>query len=333
MSRPTTAAPRLSVLLCPFDRATPLRSALESLCRQTLPSERFEVVVVDDGSSDGTREVVAAFAGRLPVRYSYQRHAGRASARNHALFLARGEIVVLLDEDLASAGLLEAHLSAHERHPEAAVGIVGQVGLGHELADDPLMSFLWRTTACGPGVARPLAGAVLDFSHFGGGRSSCRRSFLLEHGVFNPVFRSGGESVELACRLVRHGFRLVYEPRAESTRIRPVDFDGVCRRLVRRGESNLMVSRLHPDPAVLAWSGILEAGPTWQVAGPHYERLLEAGRKLDRLVRIRREESLPIEPGDLGLLHRAYLAAFRASQAKGMVEGARAQGVPIEAWS
>jgi glycosyltransferase involved in cell wall biosynthesis len=311
----------LSALVCTYDRAELLRGTLESLCQQTLPQDQFEVVVVDDGSSDHTQQVVAAFEQRLPLVHSYQRNAGLASARNHALYLASGELALLVDDDdLAEPELLHRHLRAHRQHPAANVAVLGFTKLAPGIAGDPLMHFV--TEVGGFLFSYPFLKRrkYLDFSHFWGGRSSCKRSFLIEHGVFNPVFRFGCEDIELAYRLSKHDFKVVYEPRAVSVMVRPFDFDGFCRRLYRQGQSNQVFSRLHPVPQVQQWTEVDRAESRWREVEPHFERLMRTGRRLDRLARLRADAGVPADALDLELLHAAYWAAFRANKVKGIVE-------------
>lgn len=324
MDRSTSTRPDLSAVICTYDRADLLRLTLESLCGQTLARDAFEVVIVDDGSKDGTREVVRAFESRLPLRYSRQRNAGLASARNHGVFIARGDILLFLDDDdVADPRLLEAHRQAHREHPEASHGVLGYTGLDPAIANDPLMHFVTEVGCFLFSYPHVKPGELLDFSHFWGGRSSCKRSFLLDHGVFNPVFRFGCEDIELAFRLSKHGFQVVYEPRAVCTMVRKVSVDDMCRRLHRQGQSNFVFSRLHPDAVVQRWTEVPEAGEAWRQAAPAYDGMVRSARELDRIVRTRREAGLPVSPLDLALLHRSYWAAFRASKAKGIVEKAR----------
>ncbi len=314
---------KLSALVCTYDRAELLRGTLESLCRQTLPAEEFEVVVVDDGSSDHTREVVAEFEGRLPLVGSYQRNAGLASARNHGIYLSSGEISLLVDDDdLADPELVERHVEAHRRHPAVNVAVLGHTVMAPALAADPLMHFVTEVGAFLFSYPFVKQGEYLDFSHFWGGRSSCKRAFLIEHGVFNPVFRFGCEDIELAYRLAKHDFKVIYEPRAVSVMVRPFDFDGFCRRLYRQGQSNLVFSRLHPEPAVQKWTEVEGAVARWREMEPHYERLMRTGSQLDRLARLRAEAGLSSEDLDGQLLHAAYWTAFRASKVKGIADKA-----------
>ena len=89
---------KVSVIVPTFDRVAVLREAVESVLAQT--HRDLEVVVVDDGSTDATPELVAAFAaGDARVRYERQANAGAAAARNTGLAAASGDFVAFLDSD------------------------------------------------------------------------------------------------------------------------------------------------------------------------------------------------------------------------------------------
>jgi glycosyltransferase involved in cell wall biosynthesis len=92
----SAAPPRFSVVIPTYNRAHLLPRAVRSVLGQTLAD--FELIVVDDGSTDGTRELVAGM--RDPrLRYGFQPNAGAASARNHGARLATGEFLTFLDSD------------------------------------------------------------------------------------------------------------------------------------------------------------------------------------------------------------------------------------------
>lgn len=92
-------APLFTVVTPTYNRAGTLRRPYESLCRQTLRD--FEWLVVDDGSTDSTRDVIEIWQhnANFPIRYVWQENAGKAAAWNRALELARGEFFVCLDSD------------------------------------------------------------------------------------------------------------------------------------------------------------------------------------------------------------------------------------------
>lgn len=91
----------VSVIIPTYNCAERLVRALDSVDAQTYAHDRIEVVVVDDGSTDDTRERVGAFAARsdLSFRYLRQQNAGPAAARNHGMRVARGKVIAFLDDD------------------------------------------------------------------------------------------------------------------------------------------------------------------------------------------------------------------------------------------
>lgn len=114
MTRPT-----VSVVIPAYNRAGRLPAAIDSALRQGIAD--LDVVVIDDGSQDDTRAVVAAYGG--PVRYVYQENAGVGAARNTGIRHAPGAFVAFLDSDDRWAdGKLAAQLELFRRHP--AVGLV-----------------------------------------------------------------------------------------------------------------------------------------------------------------------------------------------------------------
>ena len=89
------AEPVVSVVIPLYNARDVIRETLEGLFAQTYP--HFEVIVVDDGSTDGSGEVVQGYGDR--VRYMFQRNAGVACARNRGIAAARGKYIALLDHD------------------------------------------------------------------------------------------------------------------------------------------------------------------------------------------------------------------------------------------
>ncbi len=120
---------KCSVIIPTYNRATLLRHTLESLARQSLPSNDFEVLVVDDGSSDSTADMVESFRERLNLHYFFQEDEGwrPAKARNVGIANAAGSICVLIDSGvLLHSGCLAAHVASHEE-AEVPVAVCGYV--------------------------------------------------------------------------------------------------------------------------------------------------------------------------------------------------------------
>ena len=112
----------VTVLICTRDRRAMLERALGSIASARVPAGlAWELVVVDNGSADGTAAAAEGFAGRLPIRVVREERAGLSHARNRGVEAARGGLIVWTDDDvLVDAGWLEAHCRAAAAHPEAA---------------------------------------------------------------------------------------------------------------------------------------------------------------------------------------------------------------------
>lgn len=112
--------PRLSVVITTRDRADLLESTLASLATQTLDDGSWELILIDNGSSDRTPEVVSAAARSVPIQSYYFAAAGKCRAQNFALSRARAELLVFSDDDVSfESGWLNALAAAADRWPEA----------------------------------------------------------------------------------------------------------------------------------------------------------------------------------------------------------------------
>jgi glycosyltransferase involved in cell wall biosynthesis len=115
--------PFFSVVVPTRNRPDQLVGLLEALCRQAYPAERFEVVLVDDGSDQPLDAVIEPFRGRLSITLLRQPHAGVANARQRGTAAARGDFLAFTDDDCRPAPDWLARLAEFcVRHPGAAVG-------------------------------------------------------------------------------------------------------------------------------------------------------------------------------------------------------------------
>ena len=115
--------PHVSIAICTRNRASSLRRTLARIAEIEVPSTiTYEIVVVDNGSSDGTAEAVRTFEGRLPLRRVLEPSPGISNARNRAVREIRGSYIVWTDDDvLVDRNWLAAYVRAFNEWPEAAV--------------------------------------------------------------------------------------------------------------------------------------------------------------------------------------------------------------------
>jgi len=161
----------------------------------------------------------------IPIRYLHQENRGQASARNHGIREARGEIVLFGDDDIIPSGnLVSEHLGWHRNYPEASVGVLGHVSWSPEVHPTPFMEWL--------GLAGPLfdyhslsRGMQVDVAHFYSNNVSLKVEFLRKNGTFDEDFRTyGWEDTELGYRLIRRGLRLLYNPNAVGYHYKYISF-------------------------------------------------------------------------------------------------------------
>ena len=113
----------ITVAICTFNRAESLRRTLDSLVAMRVPGDvPWEMVVVNNNSTDHTDDVISEYVGRLPVRREFEPRTGKSNALNRAIDAARGDYILWTDDDvLVDPGWLTAYVEAFRRWPEAAV--------------------------------------------------------------------------------------------------------------------------------------------------------------------------------------------------------------------
>ncbi|HWJ30792.1 MAG TPA: glycosyltransferase [Gaiellaceae bacterium] len=208
----TSAAPELSVIVPTRNRRRLLRECLDSLALQTASPDSFEVVVVDDGSEDGT----GAQLGKLepPHRLLVLRldHSGAAAARNHGLAHASGRSCLFLDDDMqAVPGLVAAHAAA-QRAGDGAV-VLGRIGRVARPGAGRLDRF--RAEELETHYAELENGRPPGWMDCYGGNFSAPRAVLEDVGGFRPEL-DVMHDVELGFRLGARGLPFVFEPAAAA---------------------------------------------------------------------------------------------------------------------
>jgi len=312
-------SPTITALLTTHNRAHLLPHVLASLERQTLPRSQFEIVAVDDGSSDDTPAVLAGYLSKLPLRIFRQAQSGVASAKNLGLFAANSPIIVFLDDDdVLDPDTLRVHLAAHQAHPDLATAILGHTRLAPDVAQSPLMKFAAGEGGVLFGYRWITPGQIYGYREFWGGRSSCKRQFLIEHGVFDHRFEFGYEDIECAWRLQPHKLRVIYEPKASTMMIRTISFDGFCRRSYRQGVAAHRFSQLHDEAEIRAYCDIDLANERWRNDWLNYAKSIRQARELDKLANNRIAEGGDLAEADREILQSFYREAHLLSYAKGV---------------
>src|SRR5919106_2219637 len=318
MMAPTSDRPLISVIIPTYQRATLLERSLESLTEQTLPQDAFEVVVVDDGSSDWTQSICTKLADQLPLRYLRIENSGIAAAKNLGVFASQAPLLLFFDDDdIADPGLLEAHVEAHREHPDEKVAVLGYTTWASELEVSPIMEYVTEIGQHLFSYKNLEDGQRLDYTYFWGGRSSCKRALLTTHGSFDQEM-SGIEDMELGFRLAKQGLAVIHTRAAKSYMVRPVTFDQFAERCRKRGHALWRFTQRHPDPAVERYCRVEEALEKWPSLEPQLEAKADRVRELEQ----RRSEEDELEQDELAELRELYGWTLEAFQARGVAEAA-----------
>lgn len=266
----------VSVIIPSFNHATYLPAAVDSALNQTTPPH--EIIIVDDGSTDGTGQVAASYGKR--VQYVYQQNGGLSAARNTGIARATGEMIVLLDaDDLLEPGFISIMTGALANAPDAAA-----VFCGYRMVDDANNS-LFQT---GPGSidTRRIRELMLDGNYLAAHCLLLRRAALEQTGPFDQSL-TACEDWDMWLRLTRHNQLLAVPDLLVRYRVQSGSMSDNPRRMldnrlavlqkVEAAEPELPPERLRRARA-RAWRA---AAVEWLQVGDHSEAvhcLLQAAR-------------------------------------------------------
>jgi GT2 family glycosyltransferase len=233
-----------SVIVPTWQRRASVARLLEALTRQTLEPGAFEVIVVVDGSTDGTVELLAAGWRPLQLLVHRQDNSGRAAACNAGLALARAPIVALLDDDMEPDDVwLAEHLAAHGEARDVAV--MGAVPTAEPAASAAGRYIQRRFDRHLARLARP--GTEIGFRDVFTGNLSIDRNAILAVGGYDATFTAyGNEDGELAIRLMDAGTRFAYRPSASARQHQDKDLAGAFQDARAKGATAVALARLHP---------------------------------------------------------------------------------------
>lgn len=233
--------PELTVVVATHNRRERLRACLDSLGRQTESPAAFEVVVVVDGSTDGTTEMLAELAPPFTLSVLTQSQAGASSARNAGAAQARGRVLLFLDDDEeASTSCVSAHLRVH-REQEKLVGI-GPIAIQLPADADRFARALadqWRRHT------ERLGSRKLTYLDCYAGNCSVARSLFEETGGFAPDLLREND-FEFAYRLHRAGAQFRFVTEGGVTESRTQGWRGMVGELELRGQIAIELYRRHP---------------------------------------------------------------------------------------
>ena len=298
---------RLSLVIATYNRGAKLCTTLDSLLMQTLPQEQWEVVVVNNNSTDDTAARFADYVAahpQLDARMVLETEQGVSAARNRGIAESRGEYIVVIDDDeRVVPEFLERYYSLFESHPEVgAAG--GRILPGFESVPPRWMSKYTERTIAG---TLDLGDRMREFPEgkfFGGGNHGYRRAVVGRYGGYDTSLgRTGGvllagEEKEFYGRLRAGGERIVYLPDAviyhlvEPERLTRGYFVKLCRNIGRSEDTDRIAYRFRREAcrrggevggSLGACIGLFVAGNAGQRGLPADNEVADNGRSAGSL--------------------------------------------------
>lgn len=249
-SRPFTGRqPALSLSIVSFNQRDALMECLEAACRQELPAGTFEIILTNDGSTDGTKEALESLTWPVPVTIVHQENSGIPAARNAGLRVARGRYVLFFNDDsIAAPNCLERHLDAHTSIVSGEKCVVlGRFEQPREAMGNALRRHLESSADVFPYAALPPQ-EFIPMQFFHTGNASVELSSVRKIGGMDESFcHDGCEDADLGIRLEKEGLKLYHEPTACVVHEQYVGFESIRSRSLKLAKACVRLFRKHPE--------------------------------------------------------------------------------------
>ena len=237
-----------SIIIPTFERREVVVASVRALAGQTFAGA-CEVIVVVDGSTDGTADALRSLDLPIALSVIEQANLGAASARNRGAAAAAGEILLFLDDDMeADPELLNQHAASHAAGADAVLGHI-------PLHPDSPRSFLADAIAewADNRPAAIAAAGEIGLFELLSGHISIRKAVFERLGGFDCAFTSGGtygdEDLDFGWRLLKGGYRVEFNPAAISRQRYIVGFSQHLQQWRQAGQANVALTRKHPELA------------------------------------------------------------------------------------
>jgi glycosyltransferase involved in cell wall biosynthesis len=230
----------VSIIIPVYNRKEMVGKALEFLFNQNYSKENYEIVVVDDGSTDGTEEMIKGKISPCRLKYlRYNKRKGPSKARNFGISKAEGEVIIFIDSDiLAPAQFISEHMRFHKKYKDV---IVDGPAINTQRIEDAFNN-RW--------------GKFLAFFDFLGAsfitaNTSCRKENIIKAGLFDEEFGRGFGwfDRELGFRLKQIGIRSIKNRKAYAFHIKGGAINNLTElyeKVEDRGANAVLYYRKHP---------------------------------------------------------------------------------------
>ena len=234
-----------SIIIGTYNQKEILKKTLESIFNQTYPPDKYEIILVDSMSDDGTDQMVEELTPTCRLDYIRQENKGKVVARNRAIREAQGKFILLTDADIpAERNWVEEHLKYHKLLKNTA--LAGQtIRLRSPGVTDTELPTKFKHLQ------------ILPWSYFLTGNLSLPKETIVEAGLFDENFKEyGWEDIELGYRLHKMGVPLRFLPTAINHHLHPVAKKDFLNIMYKMGISAVIFYHKHPNLQIKYYLGL-----------------------------------------------------------------------------
>ena len=306
--------PSISVIIPTYNRSATLCKCLDALTRQTFPADQFEVIVCDDGSTDGTGQWIKTYHAPYRLVYLQQPNRGPGAARNMGLHQSVGEYILFLNDDaILEPSSLAVHHSVHLKYKEEKNVILGRFPLLPQYTQTPLgyllenSELLFGYHKWNDGIIESLLpGQLLTHDWFYTCNISLSRQALFEVGLFDEDFTGpAAEDIEIGFRLAKKGYKVRFEPQSIAWHDHQHSPEDFCKVHRTRGQGRVTLCLKHPELNTLP-------DLDWNIIHQWQQELEKEQSSIDRALQMIKDTAgLAAQSNyDLAIVHQLAITIF-----------------------
>jgi len=231
---------QISIIIPTFNRSLLLYKTLTRVLRQNFPKSLYEIIVVDDGSKDNTQKLVTNLRKEYKnLAYVYQKHKGRAVAKNLGIDISRGKLIIFLDDDiLVNEQFISEHVKYYKKYDQITVG---PIEMPKEFLESNFIKYISSGT-----FVKSADSLKKPFFHTTANLSISRN--VLGEECFDESFSLYGyEDLDLGYRLFKKGVKTFINKNAKGVHIHKYSLANFCENKYQAGQNLVRIIKKYPD--------------------------------------------------------------------------------------
>jgi glycosyltransferase involved in cell wall biosynthesis len=225
--------------------------SLDFWVKQTFPKQDFELIIVDDGSTDNTEELILVFISNHPgmkIKYRKKTNSGPGIARNIGIDEVTSRLVLITGDDIIpSESLLKQHILTHQNYQYSRnIAVLGKTVWISGIKITPFMNYI-QEYGLQFGYSLIKHHDVVPFNFFYTSNISLNTSCLLRNKFDETFPFAAWEDTELGYRLSQKGLKIIYNEKALAYHDHNINILSFCERQIKCGYSSGIFSELHPE--------------------------------------------------------------------------------------